>query len=160
MEEVAFQKAFEAFGRFGNTKYDGKITLSQIDKWLKQAGVIGSKITTTDTAITFNKFKSKNIDYKTFVQFINTLCQDKRQNPGEITKKLIAVMPGTTNTTVVGSSGVVDRLTDTSKYTGSHKERFDETGKGRGIEGRADVSENDGYVSGYKHKGTYGKKEE
>ena len=30
----------------------------------------------------------------------------------------------------------MDRLTDTSKYTGSHKERFDESGKGKGKEGR------------------------
>lgn len=32
--------------------------------------------------------------------------------------------------------GGVSRLTDTSKYTGSHKERFDESGKGKGIAGR------------------------
>ena len=35
------------------------------------------------------------------------------------------------------SIGVVDRLTDPSKYTGAHKERFDETGKGKGIEGKS-----------------------
>merc|ERR1711971_784093 len=33
-------------------------------------------------------------------------------------------------------TGGVDRLTDTSKYTGSHKERFDESGKGKGASGR------------------------
>lgn len=54
-------------------------------------------------------------------------------------------------------SDAVDRLTDTSKYTGSHKERFDESGKGKGIEGRKDLDANDGYVGGYKHKGTYDK---
>jgi p25-alpha len=32
-------------------------------------------------------------------------------------------------------TNVIDRLTDTSKYTGSHKERFDAEGKGRGREG-------------------------
>lgn len=49
---------------------------------------------------------------------------------------------------------VTDRLTDTSKYTGAHKERFDATGKGKGIDGRHDVHEDDGYVTGYKNKGT------
>ncbi|KAJ3340716.1 hypothetical protein HDU93_006386 [Gonapodya sp. JEL0774] len=34
---------------------------------------------------------------------------------------------------------VVDRLTDTSKYTGTHKQRFDESGKGKGLDGREDV---------------------
>ncbi len=55
-------------------------------------------------------------------------------------------------------AGGVDRLTDTSKYTGSHKERFDASGKGKGLEGRADVADNSGYVQGYKEKDTYDKK--
>lgn len=51
-------------------------------------------------------------------------------------------------------------MTDTSKYTGSHKERFDEGGKGKGIEGRVDRDEKaaKGYVGGYKGKDTYDKK--
>lgn len=57
-------------------------------------------------------------------------------------------------------TGGVDRMTDTSKYTGSHKERFDEGGKGKGIEGRVDRDEKaaEGYVGGYKGKDTYDKK--
>ena len=51
----------------------------------------------------------------------------------------------------------MDRLTDTSKYTGAHKERFDKSGKGKGIDGREDRHANDGYVGGYGNKGTYDK---
>ena len=32
----------------------------------------------------------------------------------------------------------MERLTDTSKYTGAHKQRFTPDGKGRGKEGRVD----------------------
>lgn len=46
-------------------------------------------------------------------------------------------------------------MTDTSKYTGSHKERFDESGKGMGMEGRKNLADTAGYVSGYKNKDTY-----
>ena len=53
--------------------------------------------------------------------------------------------------------GGVDRLTDTSKYTGSHKERFDESGKGKGFSGREDIKDNTGYVGAYKGAGTYDK---
>lgn len=53
------------------------------------------------------------------------------------------------------TGGAVDRLTDTSKYTGSHKERFDESGKGKGIAGRQDILDDSGYVSAYKNAGTY-----
>lgn len=54
--------------------------------------------------------------------------------------------------------GGVDRLTDTKLYTGAHKERFDESGKGKGIEGRENVTDNSGYVGAYKGSGTYDKK--
>ncbi len=69
----------------------------------------------------------------------------------------------------VKNSSVVDRLTDTSKYTGSHKERFDDSGKGKGLDGRDSNAKGAGmaagsvagqasYVTGYKHEGTYDKK--
>jgi len=53
--------------------------------------------------------------------------------------------------------GGVDRLTDTSKYTGSHKERFDESGKGKGAAGRSDATQSTGYVGAYKGAGSYDK---
>ena len=56
------------------------------------------------------------------------------------------------------ATGNVGGLTDASKYTGAHKERFDADGKGKGIDGRADRHSNDGYVGNYKNKDTYGTK--
>lgn len=55
----SFPGSFKAFSKFGDPKSDGKqITLSQSDKWMKQAKVIdGKKITTTDTGIYFKKHK-------------------------------------------------------------------------------------------------------
>jgi len=37
------------------------------------------------------------------------------------------------------AKSVTDRLTDTTKYTGMHANRFDEEGKGRGLAGRAEL---------------------
>ena len=48
-------------------------------------------------------------------------------------------------------------MTDTSKYTGSHKERFDDSGKGKGAAGRKEEVSTTGYVGGYKGQGTYDK---
>ena len=58
-EPGSFLANFKAFSKFGDPKSDGKlITLSQSDKWMKQAKVIdGKKITTTDTGIYFKKHK-------------------------------------------------------------------------------------------------------
>ena len=49
-------------------------------------------------------------------------------------------------------------MTDTSHYTGSHKERFDAGGHGRGKGGRVDEVRNTGYVGNYKGEGTFDKK--
>ena len=54
-------------------------------------------------------------------------------------------------------TGNVDRMTDTTLYTGSHKERFDESGKGKGLEGRVDAVATSGYVGNYKGEGSYDK---
>ncbi len=53
---------------------------------------------------------------------------------------------------------IVDKMTDTNNYTGSHKERFGEDGKGKGIDGRENRTDNSGYVGNYKEAGTYDKK--
>lgn len=53
------------------------------------------------------------------------------------------------------ATGNVEGLTDTKKYTGSHKLRFDETGKGRGKAGRSDEAKKSGYVASYKGEGTF-----
>jgi hypothetical protein len=54
----------------------------------------------------------------------------------------------------VSKNAALDRLTDSSKYGGTHRQRFDPNGKGKGKEGREEVAANDGhgYVSGSKIK--------
>ncbi|XP_030749203.1 TPPP family protein CG45057-like [Sitophilus oryzae] len=157
---IKLDQQFINFAKFGDTKADGKtITLTQIDKWFKQAQVFDKKLTQTDTGITFNKFKSKTINFQNFNAFIEDLAGQKKMTPDEIKDKLMECgPPGTTKTTIAVKTGAVDRLTDTSKYTGAHKERFDESGKGKGKEGRENIADDSGYVGGYKNKDTYDSK--
>jgi hypothetical protein len=101
---------------------------------------------------------SKTIDCSTFIKFLEDLASQKKIPVDELTEKLVTCgLPGTTKTTQAVNVGGVDRLTDTSQYTGTHKERFDKEGKGKGISGREDVAENSGYVGAYKGKDTYDK---
>merc|ERR1712189_66712 len=44
------------------------------------------------------------------------------------------------NFTKVTTGNNVGKMTDTAQYTGAHKERFDESGKGKEKEGREDVT--------------------
>ncbi|KAL4707696.1 hypothetical protein ACJJTC_014877 [Scirpophaga incertulas] len=159
---VSFKDAFKAFSKFGDPKSDGKhITLSQSDKWMKQAKVIdGKKITTTDTAIHFKKLKSLKVGLEDYQKFLDDLAKSKKVELEEIKRKLTTCgQPGVSShvTKSPAAAAAVDRLTDTSKYTGSHKQRFDEAGKGKGIAGRKDMVDGSGYVTGYQHKDTYGK---
>ncbi|XP_042863131.1 filaggrin-like [Penaeus japonicus] len=157
---ASLREQFRNFSKFGDTKSDGRmLTLSQSDKWFKQARVIdGKKLTTTDTAITFNKFKAKKISFQDFEKYLDEIAKSKKLDAAEIRTKLKDCgSPAITGTTNVVKSSAVDRLTDTKKFTGSHKLRFDSTGRGKGMAGRRDVPDNSGYVSGYKNKNTYDK---
>ncbi|XP_076295773.1 tubulin polymerization-promoting protein ringmaker isoform X1 [Lasioglossum baleicum] len=157
----SFLGNFKAFSKFGDPKSDGKlITLSQSDKWMKQAKVIdGRKITTTDTGIYFKKHKSMKLGIEQYKAFLDELAKAKKVDLAEMKKKMATCgSPGVTSSTAAGkAASAVDRLTDVSKYTGSHKQRFDQTGKGKGIAGRKDLPDQSGYVQGYQNKDTYNK---
>ncbi|XP_058460047.1 tubulin polymerization-promoting protein homolog isoform X2 [Malaya genurostris] len=156
---AAFKEQFRAFSKFGDTKSDGKhLTLSQSDKWMKQAKVIDKKITTTDTGIHFKKLKSMKLTLEDYNKFLEDLAKTKKVELEDIKGKMANCgAPGVHNSTPGKAAETVARLTDTSRYTGSHKQRFDETGKGKGIAGRKDVTDDSGYVAGYAHKNTYDK---
>lgn len=84
-----FKESFKAFSKFGDTKSDGKhITLSQSDKWMKQAKVIDKKITTTDTAIHFKKLKSMKLSLSDYNKFLEDLATTKKVGLAEIKNKM------------------------------------------------------------------------
>lgn len=159
----------DAFKRFA-TKADGKeATTADINKWCKDAGVTGKNCSSNHIDISFSKVKaktSKNITFNELEALITEMAKqykvdhkmDDEKAKEEIKEKLSKAQTKAHGTTAAAKVGGVDRLTDTSKYTGSHKERFDESGKGKGKEGRADTTQNTGYVGNYKGAGTYDKK--
>ncbi|XP_067135689.1 tubulin polymerization-promoting protein homolog [Centruroides vittatus] len=153
---------FKLFAKFGDSKNTGEaITLSNSDKWFKQAKVIdGKTVTTTDTGIYFKKVaKTKRaLTKKEYLIFLETIATNKKVNLEEMKEKLSSCgPPGFSGTTPVASGGAVSRLTDHTKFTGTHKQRFDHSGKGKGKEGRVDLTPNSGYVQGYKAEGSYNK---
>ncbi|CAO1355906.1 unnamed protein product [Diamesa serratosioi] len=157
---VTFKDQFTAFCKFGDSKSDGKlITLSQSDKWMKQSKVIDKKITSTDTGIHFKKLKSMKLSIIDYNKFLEDLAKTRGVDLAEMKTQLTncgapGVLQSKSNAKAAES---VSRLTDTSKYTGSHKERFDDSGKGQGISGRREDVAGSGYVSGYKHENTFDK---
>jgi hypothetical protein len=84
-----FKEQFKAFSKFGDVKSDGKfITLSQSDKWMKQAHVIDKKITTTDTGIHFKKLKAMKVSVIDYQKFLEDLAKTKGVELTEIKNKM------------------------------------------------------------------------
>lgn len=98
-----FKEMFKAFSKFGDIKSDGKhITLSQSDKWMKQAKVIDKKITTTDTAIHFKKLKALKVSCSEYNKFLEDLATTKKVELSEIKEKLTTCgAPGVAHVTVI-----------------------------------------------------------
>ncbi|XP_017291929.1 tubulin polymerization-promoting protein family member 3 [Kryptolebias marmoratus] len=161
--------AFQKFAIHGDTKATGKeLNGKNWAKLCKDCKIIDSKnVTSTDVDIVFSKVKQRTarvITYEEFEQALKELApkrfkgQSKEEALLSIYKLVEGREPTNVGVTKVAKTAAVDRLTDTSRYTGSHKERFDESGRGKGREGREEIVENTGYVGAYKNAGTYDSK--
>ncbi|CAF4430800.1 unnamed protein product, partial [Adineta steineri] len=77
--------------------------------------------------------------------------ESKSVNYDEILAKINANQgPRLNHVTEIANKDITDRMTNTTQYTGTHKERFDEDGHGKGKEGRTDEIISTGYVQGFK----------
>ena len=83
---------FKIFSTFGDSGSSGRqITLSQSDRWLRQAKVIdGWNLTTIDTVIAFRKISKGSIwlEYESCRVFLDYLSKQKHLNISEVIEKL------------------------------------------------------------------------
>ncbi|XP_045897930.1 tubulin polymerization-promoting protein family member 3-like [Micropterus dolomieu] len=158
--------SFKKFAVHGDTKATGKeLNGKNWAKLCKDCRIVdGKNVTSTDVDIVFSKVKQKTSRVITYEEFRNALeelapkrfkGQSKEEALESIFKLVEGREPTNVGVTKVAKTAAVDRLTDASRYTGSHKERFDKSGKGKGREGREELVENTGYVGAYKNAGTY-----
>ncbi|XP_068737286.1 tubulin polymerization-promoting protein family member 2-like [Montipora capricornis] len=157
-------KSFCAFGA-GGTDAQPMMDNAKFGKLFRDLRLNDKKFTSTDTDIIFNRpevksKKERKIGFESFKKALE-LCAEKKYGSKEDVQKLIDKIcagkgPVWSYCEFVFKSGAD---TDTSKYTGSHKKRFDDSGKGKGLEGRKHFDSNaaEGYVGGYKGKDTYDK---
>ncbi|XP_061447087.1 tubulin polymerization-promoting protein [Rhineura floridana] len=167
-ELSALEEAFRKFAIHGDTRATGKeMHGKNWSKLCKDCHVIDSKnVTLTDVDIVFSKIKGKSrtVTFDQFKEALQELSKKrfKDKSNEEAVQEMYKLIEGKTpvisGVTKAISSPTVSRLTDTTRFTGSHKERFDPTGKGKGKAGREDLVDTSGYVSGYKHAGTYDQK--
>ncbi|CAN9506572.1 unnamed protein product [Ophioblennius macclurei] len=161
--------AFRRFALHGDAKVSGReLNGKNWAKLCKDCKIVdGKNVSSTDVDIVFSKVKQKSSRVMTFEEFQTALQElapkrfkgQSREEAQEAMRRLVeGGEPSNAGVTKAVKTAAVDRLTDTSRYTGSHKERFDGSGRGRGREGREEIVENTGYVGAYKHAGTYDNK--
>ncbi|XP_016785535.2 tubulin polymerization-promoting protein family member 3 isoform X1 [Pan troglodytes] len=163
---AGLEESFRKFAIHGDPKASGQeMNGKNWAKLCKDCKVAdGKSVTGTDVDIVFSKVKGKSarvINYEEFKKALEELAtkrfkgKSKEEAFDAICQLVAGKEPANVGVTKAKTGGAVDRLTDTSRYTGSHKERFDESGKGKGIAGRQDILDDSGYVSAYKNAGTY-----
>ncbi|XP_054552888.1 palmitoyltransferase ZDHHC1 isoform X3 [Talpa occidentalis] len=163
---AGLEESFRKFAIHGDPKASGQeMNGKNWAKLCKDCKVAdGKAVTGTDVDIVFSKVKAKSarvINYEEFKKALEELAskrfkgKSKEEAFDAICQLVAGKEPANVGVTKAKTGGAVERLTDTSKYTGSHKERFDESGKGKGIAGRQDILDDSGYVSAYKNAGTY-----
>lgn len=169
MSVAEVETAFQKFAVHGDSKATGKeMNGKNFVKLCKDCKIIdGKNVTTTDVDIVFSKNKAKSARVITLEQFNQALTElapkrfkgkSKEESLQQLYSLIVGKEPANIGVTKVAKAAAVDRLTDTTKYTGAHKERFDESGKGKGKVGRADVPDDSGYVGAYKGSGSYDEK--
>ncbi|CAF1129539.1 unnamed protein product [Adineta steineri] len=169
------QKAFDKYSKFGKTQAQLadhnciRIGSAGIQKMMKDCSLIDTKYTSqlldNDIArvlgkLTINSNESSSIHYpkgtktfeiKGFKALIDRIAESKSVNYDEILAKINANQgPRLNHVTEIANKDITDRMTNTTQYTGTHKERFDEDGHGKGKEGRTDEIISTGYVQGFK----------
>uniref|UniRef100_A0A8I6ANX0 Tubulin polymerization-promoting protein family member 3 n=1 Tax=Rattus norvegicus TaxID=10116 RepID=A0A8I6ANX0_RAT len=151
---AGLEESFRKFAIHGDPKASGQeMNGKNWAKLCKDCKVAdGKAVTGTDVDIVFSKVKAKSARVINYEEFKG---KTKEEAFDAICQLIAGKEPANIGVTKAKTGGAVDRLTDTSKYTGSHKERFDESGKGKGIAGRQDILDDSGYVSAYKNAGTY-----
>uniref|UniRef100_A0A8C6SVG2 Tubulin polymerization promoting protein n=1 Tax=Neogobius melanostomus TaxID=47308 RepID=A0A8C6SVG2_9GOBI len=166
-------ESFRRFAIHGDTRATGKeMHGKNWSKLCKDCNVIDGKTLLLHHDITlaaifclcFRKKAVRTITYDEFKVALGELARKKykeksgEEAEAEVFKLIEGKGPVIAGVTRAVASPTVSRLTDPTKFTGSHKERFDDTGRGKGKAGRVDLVDTSGYVSGYKHKGSYEKK--
>ena len=102
---------FELFSKFGGSggySEGSQITLSQSDKWLRQAKVIDSwHVTTTDTAIAFRKISRGSIwlDYIAWREFLEEFTSRAKLDYQQVVDRLeMCGAPSLTESTRLSAS--------------------------------------------------------
>uniref|UniRef100_A0A8C3JUI7 Uncharacterized protein n=1 Tax=Calidris pygmaea TaxID=425635 RepID=A0A8C3JUI7_9CHAR len=151
------EKAFCKFVIFSDTSTSGNdMTGENFSKMYKECGVMdGKTMTSTDVNIIFNRVKggAHTITFAWFQQAMKEFCS--KCCKGKLPKETLQAAYGLIEGKKPNSVGATVSMSFLTHSNGSHKEHYDESGKGKCIAGCQDLADNRGYIGAYKGAGTY-----
>ncbi|EDQ91845.1 uncharacterized protein MONBRDRAFT_3203, partial [Monosiga brevicollis MX1] len=122
---------------------------AKFTKLCKETKLISKSLTTTDADLIFTRVKAKGqrkIGFAEFRSALEEVAKKTGQDVSAVEAKVTRAGGPQSSGTQADSGGVLDRMTDTSQYTGSHKERFDSEGHGKGLAGRDSTAKGTGHI--------------
>jgi len=118
-------------------------------KFAKDTKLVDAKFPASSVDLVFADVKVKpkadrRISFPQFKVALQLLAEKKHAGdaPGldKVYKKIFAAGGPVAVGTKAEDDAILKKMTDTSLYTGAHKERFDDGGKGKGLGGRESVA--------------------
>ncbi|KAJ3077393.1 hypothetical protein HDU98_000043 [Podochytrium sp. JEL0797] len=146
--------AFEEFALFGTPRFPISPTSppppplgldnAKFAKLCRDSGLVDhASLSPIDVDIIFAKCKQKGKRKLMYIEFLEALREVAKTRQCEVDHVVALVVTAVPeiNGTIPEVDDLLDKLTDTSLYTGTHKNRFDPvTGHGLGLEGRETVN--------------------
>jgi hypothetical protein len=147
---ASLEEVFNRFANFGKSQQQSSASMDgkAFAKLCKDCKLLSPKFTTTDVDLIFanNKVKNKadrKIDFQQFLIAIELIAERKGVSVESVKDKIIATGgPETNNTQKAEATGIYDKLTNVSLYTGAHKSRFDVGGNAAMSSGRESAAKN------------------
>lgn len=147
---MSLEAVFSSYAAFGAGSKGGAAVLesAKFAKLCRESGIIAGKLTPASVDMAFTKAKApgaRTIDFAGFNAALHNLAAEvagKGADSSAAYEAICAKVTAHGGPSVAGATatatggGIFSKLTDASKYTGAHKERFDAAGHGLGAEGR------------------------
>ncbi|XP_015188463.1 PREDICTED: TPPP family protein CG45057-like [Polistes dominula] len=113
---ASFESQFTAYAKYSRPKSDGRrISLSQSDKWMRQAQIFDDKITQADTALAFNNLHRETLPIEEYNKFIDDFAESKRLDSSVIRDKMTKCGPPTEERSRI-ESVILKKVEDPSGY--------------------------------------------
>ena len=145
---ASLEEVFAQFCSFGSAKTATELDNAKWAKLCKDSGLVDKLFSKADVDLTFSKVVQKGkrkMAYPEFVEALRLVAAKKGCTEQEVGGAVAAAAPSSSGTQADGDA-VLAHFTDSSQYTGAHKHRFDEAGRGKGLAGRDSVAKGQGHV--------------